>query len=107
LLVIEVLILALLIWLVSYAAITTPYKSTPLIDEQTMFESVSLQEQYIAVMSYYPLINVVTTTEEGEEASTDSSAAASAEPIETEATEISASLATTTTAETEYSATSG
>ncbi len=58
LLVIEIIILAMIIAFVSYAAITVPYTNDKLIDERAIFESVSVQEQFIGAMDYYPL-NVV------------------------------------------------
>ncbi|MCR4688244.1 MAG: hypothetical protein K5745_01700 [Saccharofermentans sp.] len=59
LLVIEIIVLAVIIAVVSYAAITVPYTSDKLIDERGIFEAVSVQEQFVGAMDYYPLnVNV-------------------------------------------------
>ena len=55
LLIFEVLIVSLIIWLVSWAAINVPYSNKKLIDEQSVFEVSSLQEKYMTAMGYYPL----------------------------------------------------
>ena len=57
----EVIVLALIIAAVSYAAVTLPYSKKQLIDEQAIFENSSVQEKYIAAMAYFPL-NAVTDT---------------------------------------------
>ena len=66
LLILEILILAIVIWVVSYVAVTLPYRNSELIDEKGIFEVASIQEQYIAALPFYP-INVQTnkTVEEG------------------------------------------
>lgn len=58
LLIIEVMILAILIGLTSYAAITLPYRNNPLISEKTLFEAKNLQEQFVSAMDYFPFINL-------------------------------------------------
>ena len=55
LLVFEIIIVSVIIWLVSLAAIKVPYSSDKLINEQDVFETDSLQERYMNAMSYYPL----------------------------------------------------
>ncbi len=55
LLVFEVLIVSVIIWLVSLAAIKLPYSNNKLINEQDVFETDSLQERYMNAMAYYPL----------------------------------------------------
>lgn len=55
LLVFEVIIVSIIIWLVSLAAIKLPYSNNKLINEQDVFETDSLQERYMNAMAYYPL----------------------------------------------------
>ena len=45
LLVLEVLILAGIVWFVAYVAVTFPYRNTPLIRERNIFEKSSIQQQ--------------------------------------------------------------
>ncbi len=52
---IQLVILALLIWAVSFAAVTVPYKSKKLVDAQEIYESVPLQKKYVTLLPYYPL----------------------------------------------------
>lgn len=121
LLIIEVMILAILIGLTSYAAITLPYRNNPLISEKTLFEAKNLQEQYVSAMDYFPFINLggnqsdnadaADPSDSGETSETGEGGAATdqtnaTEPGETTApTQPSASLAET--ADTDPSATSG
>lgn len=121
LLIIEVMILAILIGLTSYAAITLPYRNNPLISEKTLFEAKNLQEQFVSAMDYFPFINLggnqadaQDPTDPAGSAETSASGEASAptdqtsasEPGETTApTQPSASLADPT--DTTPSATSG
>ncbi|SCW28326.1 hypothetical protein SAMN02910456_00328 [Ruminococcaceae bacterium YRB3002] len=55
LLVAEVILVSLIIWLVSWAAIKVPYSNDKLVDEQAIFETNSLQEKYMTAMGFYPL----------------------------------------------------
>ena len=121
LLIIEVMILAILIGLTSYAAITLPYRNNPLISEKNMFEAKNLQEQYVSAMDYFPFINLGGNTADNADATDPASGGEPAvtgeggdpadqttasEPGETTApTQPSASLAETT--DTTPSATSG
>jgi hypothetical protein len=100
LLIIEVIVLAILIGLTSYAAITLPYRNNQLIKANSLFESKNLQEQFVSAMDYFPFVSFGKTQggEEGEPT----------EPAETtppEQTNPQASLAETQ--ETTPSATSG
>ena len=66
LLILEVLVLAIVIWAVSYLAITLPYRHSELINEKGIFETASIQEQYIAALPFYPLrVQTNKTMEEG------------------------------------------
>ena len=100
LLIIEVIVLAILIGLTSYAAITLPYRNNQLIKANSLFESKNLQEQYVSSMDYFPFVSFG-KTQGGEEGDP-------TEPAETtapEQTNPQASLAETQ--ETTPSATSG
>ena len=66
LLIIEVMILAILIGLTSYAAITLPYRNNPLISEKGLFESRNLQEQFVSAMDYFPFVNLGGSAEGGD-----------------------------------------
>ena len=56
LLCIQLVVLALLIWGISYAAVTLPYKNkADLVDSGDIYESVHLQEKYVNILPYYPL----------------------------------------------------
>ncbi|MBR3342437.1 MAG: hypothetical protein IKG30_12645 [Clostridiales bacterium] len=66
LLIIEIIALAAFIWAVSYLAVTLPYRNSELINEKTIFETASVQEQYINALPFYPFkIQVEKSTEEG------------------------------------------
>ncbi|HAW16295.1 MAG TPA: hypothetical protein DCW41_06310 [Clostridiales bacterium] len=69
LLIIQLVLLTLVIWAVSTAAITLPYRDEPLVDEEKIFEEAPLQEKYVTVIPYYPLgvkyPNVVVSEDEG------------------------------------------
>ncbi|MCR5327683.1 MAG: hypothetical protein K6E12_02330 [Saccharofermentans sp.] len=66
LLIFEIIILAIVIWGVSYVAITLPYRHSELINEKGIFETASIQEQYIAALPFYPIrVQPDKTTEEG------------------------------------------
>ena len=66
LLIIEVMILAILIGLTSYAAITLPYRNNPLISEKGLFESKNLQEQFVSAMDYFPFVNLGGSSDSGD-----------------------------------------
>lgn len=55
LLIFEILVLAALIWAVSYLAVTLPYRHSELINEKSIFETASVQEQYVNALPYYPI----------------------------------------------------
>ena len=66
LLILEIIVLAIMIWAVSYVAVTLPYRHSELINEKGIFETASIQEQYIAALPFYPIrVQVNKTTEEG------------------------------------------
>ena len=54
LLIFHMVVLALLIWGISYAAITLPYRHNELISDDVN-ESVPLMEKYVSVLDYFPL----------------------------------------------------
>ena len=103
LLVLEIIVLSVIIWMVSFAAVTVPYTKDVLINEKSIFENSSVQEQFISAMGYFPLnVKFVEQTPgEGGEAVPEGG---ETEPAQPEA-QIAASLAETT--EPEISATSG
>ena len=53
LLVLEIIVLSVIIWMVSYAAVTVPYTKDVLINEKGIFESSSVQEQFISAMGFF------------------------------------------------------
>lgn len=55
LLIIQLIIVSLIIWIVSYAAVTVPYRDKPLTNSDNMYHSSSLLEEYVDVLPYYPL----------------------------------------------------
>lgn len=55
LLMIQIVGVGLIIWLVSYAAVTVPYRNAPLYDDSDTFNSVSVQEKYTTLFPYLPL----------------------------------------------------
>lgn len=66
LLILEILVLSIVIWAVSYLAITLPYRHSELINEKGIFETASIQEQYISALPFYPIrVQTNKTTEEG------------------------------------------
>ena len=66
LLILEILILAIVIWVVSFVAVTLPYRNSELINEKGIFETASIQEQYIAALPFYPIkVQTNKTVEEG------------------------------------------
>ena len=66
LLIMEVIVLALVIWAVSFVAVTLPYRNSELINEKAIYETASIQEQYIAALPFYPIrIQTNKTSEEG------------------------------------------
>jgi len=63
LLVFHMVVLALLIWGISYAAITLPYRNNALVSSK-INDSVPLQEKYVSVLDYLPLgINLINSDE--------------------------------------------
>ena len=109
LLILEIIVLAIMIWAVSYVAITLPYRHSELINEKGIFETASIQEQYINALAFY-LFRIQTnkSTEEGfmpvptEGQVSDPTAEGQGEPTET--TVLGPQLAESST---ELSATSG
>jgi hypothetical protein len=66
LLILEIIALAVVIWAVSYLAITLPYRNSELISEKNIFETASIQEQYINALPFYPFrIQTAKSQEEG------------------------------------------
>ena len=55
LLIFQLILLALIIWCVSYSAVTVPYRHKSLVDSSKIFESAPLQEEYVNILPYYPL----------------------------------------------------
>ena len=55
LLILEIIVLAIIIWMVSYAAATLPYRHADLISSNGIFESASIQEKFINAISFYPI----------------------------------------------------
>lgn len=65
LLILEVIILAVVIWIVSYAAVTLPYRHSELISDKVN-ESATIQDQFNNALSFYPFkIQTNKSTEEG------------------------------------------
>ena len=109
LLILEIIVLAIVIWAVSYVAVTLPYRHSELINEKGIFETASIQEQYINALAFYPFrIQTNKSTEEGflpvptEGQVSDPAAEGQVEPTET--TVLGPQLAESST---ELSATSG
>jgi len=78
LLVIQLLVLAIIIWLVSTASATLIDKDDSTISESSIFETVDLQDKYVAVLDYYPLnvdFPVTVTASDGEYVTTETTAA--------------------------------
>ena len=66
LLILEVIILAVVIWIVSFAAVTLPYRNSELINEKGIFESATIQDQFNNALSFYPFrIQTNKSAEEG------------------------------------------
>ena len=55
LLIFQLIILALIIWGVSSAAINLPYRNDNLVNEREMYQEVPLEERYVTILPYYPL----------------------------------------------------
>ncbi len=55
LLILEIIVLAIVIWAVSFLAVTLPYRNSELINEKGIFETASIQEQFIAALPFYPI----------------------------------------------------
>ena len=113
LLILEIIALAIVIWAVSYVAITLPYRHSELINEKSIFETSSLQEQYINALQFYPFrIQTNKSAEEGfmPAPTTETQAAADAPAESQEATATTNGVPGPQLAETtvpEISATSG
>lgn len=103
LLIIEVMILAILIGLTSYAAITLPYRNNPLISEKGLFESKNLQEQYVSAMDYFPFVNLGGGEAEGGTGEGEGEGAASNPSDPSDTTDQTDSGATSQAGETEAS----
>lgn len=64
LLAIQLVLLAVIIWLVSTVSITLVNKDDNELNEASVYESVDLQNKYVAVLDYYPLnVDYVVTAE--------------------------------------------
>ena len=82
LLAIQLVLLAVIIWLVSTVSITIINKNDKDLSESDIYESIDLQNKYVAVLDYYPLnVDYVATVET---ASPDSEGGDVAVPAETE-----------------------
>ena len=55
LLAIQLILLAIVIWLISTVSVTMINKGDTSLDESVVYESVDLQNKYVAVLDYYPL----------------------------------------------------
>lgn len=71
LLIFQLIVLALIIWGVSYLSVTLPYKNNKLIPENeipgtSQFKSISLKDEYISILSYLPLNIDSSNTEEAD-----------------------------------------
>lgn len=55
LLIFQLIILALIIWGVSSAAINLPYRNDNLVNEKEIYQEVPLEEKYVTILPYYPL----------------------------------------------------
>ena len=66
LLILEIIVLAVVIWLVSFVSVTLPYRNAELINEKSIFESATIQEKIINALSFYPIrVQTNKSTEEG------------------------------------------
>ena len=66
LLFLEIIVLAVVIWLVSFVSVTLPYRNAELINEKSIFESATIQEKIINALSFYPIrVQTNKSTEEG------------------------------------------
>lgn len=84
LLILEVIVLAIVIWMVSFASVTLPYRNSELINEKGIFESATIQEKLVNALAFYPIkiqtnksaedgfMPVQTTPTQATEASTES-----------------------------------
>lgn len=55
LLVFSLVLVALIIWGVSYALVTLPYRNDDLVSDSKIYSDVSLQDKYIGILDYLPL----------------------------------------------------
>lgn len=75
LLAIQLVFLAIVIWIISTVSITVINKDDKDLTESKVYESVDLQNKYVAVLDYYPLnVDYIVTNEAAEEGETPVSA---------------------------------
>lgn len=92
LLIAQLIVLALIIWGVSYLSVTLPYKSNKLIPENDIpgtnqFKSISLKDEYVSILNYLPFNVDTSKTEEADPNATDSDQPLSPSFAETTASE--------------------
>lgn len=56
LLIFQLVILAIIIVFVSYASVTLPYRNDELVDDSKIYSEVPLQEQFVAILDYFPIV---------------------------------------------------
>ena len=93
LLIMEVLILALFIFGVSYVSITYPYKNKALVKEKEIFNESTLQEQFMAVMDYFPVLSKTAEAKPSEPAAQTDATDPSETPAGTDNAETTAATA--------------
>lgn len=107
LLVLEVLILAGIVWFVAYVSVTFPYRNSPLIKERSIYEKSSIQQQYIAAIPFYPIkLRLPVTPGQAQQNAPDITATETTPPAET-TTETALAPVINQTTEPVISATSG
>lgn len=107
LLVLEVLILAGIVWFVAYVSVTFPYRNSPLIKERSIYEKSSIQQQYIAAIPFYPIkLRLPVTPGQSQQNAPDITATETTPPAET-TTETALAPVINQTTEPVISATSG
>ena len=55
LLIIQLILLALIIWGVSTVSVSLPYRNDDLVNDGKIYESVELENKYVTMLPYYPL----------------------------------------------------
>ena len=66
LLILEVIVLAIIIWMVSFASVTLPYRNSELINDKGIFETATIQEKLVNALAFYPIrIQTNKSAEEG------------------------------------------